>query len=243
MDDPIIPFDLQRMFMGDHPALFYLEIVVRVGIIYLYTLVLLRWVGGRSVAQLSMIDFLLVIALGSAVGDAPFYPDVPLFAAMTVITTVVGINKLIDQITERWDSAARVVDGEAVAVASQGRLLPDGLALRDISPTEIKSMLRRAGISNLGQIEAAYLESGGGLSVFRRRDPLPGLRIVPPQHIQADEPLHDTGTASEGRACCTTCGELRRAESVLPHKPCRTCGHRGWTQAALAEDSEPGLLD
>ena len=222
MDDPIIPFDLQRMFMGDHPALFYLEIVVRVGIIYLYTLVLLRWVGGRSVAQLSMIDFLLVIALGSAVGDAPFYPDVPLFAAMTVITTVVGINKLIDQITERWDSAARVVDGEAVAVASQGRLLPDGLALRDISPTEIKSMLRRAGISNLGQIEAAYLESGGGLSVFRRRDPLPGLRIVPPQHIQADEPLQDTGTASEGRACCTTCGELRRAESVLPHKPCRT---------------------
>ena len=129
--------------------------------------------------------FLLVIALGSAVGDAPFYPDVPLFAAMTVITTVVGINKLIDQITERWDSAARVVDGEAVAVASQGRLLPDGLALRDISPTEIKSMLRRAGISNLGQIEAAYLESGGGLSVFRRERPLPGLRIVPPRQRAA----------------------------------------------------------
>ena len=108
MDDPIIPFDLARMFVGDHPALFYLEIVVRTGIIYLYTLLLLRWIGSRSVAQLSMVDFLLVIALGSAVGDAPFYPDVPLLAAMAVITTVIGINKGIDRMAKSGGKPAAV---------------------------------------------------------------------------------------------------------------------------------------
>ena len=243
MDDPIIPFDLARMFVGDHPALFYLEIVVRTGIIYLYTLLLLRWIGSRSVAQLSMVDFLLVIALGSAVGDAPFYPDVPLLAAMAVITTVIGINKGIDQITERWNGAARVVDGAAIAVVSQGRLLPDGMARRDFSALEITSMLRRAGISNLGQVEAAYLEPNGGLSVFRRERPLPGLRIVPPATVQPPQPLLHPGAAIEGRACCTNCGELRRAEAVLPDRPCRTCGNPRWTHAALAGDSEPGLLN
>lgn len=35
-----------------------------------------------------MTDMLLVIALGSAVGDATFYPDVPLFEAMLVITAI-----------------------------------------------------------------------------------------------------------------------------------------------------------
>lgn len=244
MDDPIIPFDLARMFVGDYPALFYLEILVRTGIIYLYTLVLLRWVGGRSVAQLSMVDFLLVIALGSAVGDAPFYPDVPLLAAMIVITAVVGINKGIDEITERWGRAARIVDGDAIAVARRGRLLPDGLALRDISPPQIKGMLRLAGISNLGQVEAAYLEAGGGgLSVFRRHEPLPGLTIVPPANIEPPQPLLYAGAAIDGRACCMNCGDLRRADAVLPDESCRVCGERQWTQAVLSRDSEPGLLD
>lgn len=74
MDEPVVAFDLGRMLLGDDPPLFLAEILVRTLIIYGWTLLLLRWVGGRSIAQLSIIEFLLVIALGSAVGDALFYP-------------------------------------------------------------------------------------------------------------------------------------------------------------------------
>ncbi len=92
MEDPVVPFDLVRMFLGSEPPLFYLEILVRTCVVYLYALVLIRWVGGRGVAQMSTVEFLLVIALGSAVGDAMFYPDVPLLHAMLVISAVVVIN-------------------------------------------------------------------------------------------------------------------------------------------------------
>ncbi len=88
MDQPPIPFDLARMFLGDAPPLFFLEILVRTLLIYGYTIVLIRWIGGRGVAQLSMVELLLVITLGSAVGDVTFYPDVPLLHAMAVITIV-----------------------------------------------------------------------------------------------------------------------------------------------------------
>ena len=132
MDDPIIPFELKRMFIGDHPALFYLEIVVRTALMYVYTLALIRWIGGRSVAQLSMVDMLLVISLGSAVGDAPFYADVPLLAAMLVILVIVAINKAIDKLIERSDRVKVVIDGQSVAMARHGRLLAQGLAVRDL---------------------------------------------------------------------------------------------------------------
>ena len=92
MDQPVTPFDLQRMFLGEQPLLFYAEILVRTLIIYAYTLVMIRWIGGRGVAQLSMVEFVLVIALGSAVGDAMFYPDVPLLAAMLVIALWVSTS-------------------------------------------------------------------------------------------------------------------------------------------------------
>ena len=86
MNEPVVPFDLMPMFFGTDPTLFYLEIVFRTCVIYIYALLLIRWVGGRGIAQMSTVEFLLVIALGSAVGDAMFYPEVPIFHAMLVIT-------------------------------------------------------------------------------------------------------------------------------------------------------------
>ncbi|MGR3552412.1 DUF421 domain-containing protein, partial [Paracoccus sp. (in: a-proteobacteria)] len=127
MDQPVTPFDLQRMFLGEQPLLFYAEILVRTLIIYAYTLVMIRWIGGRGVAQLSMVEFVLVIALGSAVGDAMFYPDVPLLAAMLVITGVIGMNKVLDLLILRSDSAKHMIDGRAVALVHDGRLLPEGM--------------------------------------------------------------------------------------------------------------------
>jgi uncharacterized membrane protein YcaP (DUF421 family) len=56
--------------------------------------VLVRWVGGRGVAQLSLIEFLLVIAPGSAVGDALFYPEVPLLHAMLRLQGVANLGEV-----------------------------------------------------------------------------------------------------------------------------------------------------
>ena len=80
----LIMFYWKRMFLGDEPPLFLIEILFRTLVIYAYTFILLRWLGSRTIGQLSTIEFLLVIALGSAVGDAMFYPDVPLVHALLV---------------------------------------------------------------------------------------------------------------------------------------------------------------
>ena len=56
MNEPVaIPFDLGRMFLGEEPVLFLLEIAFRTVVIYVYTLVLIRWIGSRSIAQLSLV--------------------------------------------------------------------------------------------------------------------------------------------------------------------------------------------
>ncbi len=52
MSEPVVPFDLARMFLGTDPALFYLEIVFRTCVVCAYALLLIRWVGGRGIAQM-----------------------------------------------------------------------------------------------------------------------------------------------------------------------------------------------
>ncbi len=229
MDQPVIPFDLARMFLGDQPPLFLLEIVARTLLIYVYTIVLIRWIGGRGVAQLSMVEFLLVIALGSAVGDAAFYPDVPLLHAMMVITVVVIINKVLDWLILHFDTAKRVIDGVPVAVVRDGKLQREGMGRRNIGAAEVIASLRQAGVRNLGEVEHAFMEGDGVLSIFRHDEPRPGLPIVPPAEVEPPPPLTDPAVAPEGRACCLACGALEPAVEVLPDGQCPACGGREWT--------------
>ena len=158
MDQSVVAFDLQRMLIGDGPPLFYLEIVARTVIIYVYTLVLLRWLGSRTVGQLSTIEFLLVIALGSAVGDAMFYPDVPLLHALAVVTLVVVLNKGLDTIMLRSPRAERLIDGEPREVIRDGVVDASFLREGPISAYELFQRLREDGIEQLGEVRRAYME-------------------------------------------------------------------------------------
>jgi uncharacterized membrane protein YcaP (DUF421 family) len=218
--DPIAPFDLTRMVFGDAPPLFYAEIVVRCLLIYGWTLILLRWVGGRSIAQLSLVEFLLVIALGSAVGDSMYSPQVPLMHALAVITVIVLISKAIDVLTLRSRRLYRIVDGTPILVIRDG-VVQKQAAADSLGLPELASMLRLAGIGNLGAVRAAYLEPSGLLSVFPADPPRPGLRIEPPGPLEPLPPALD-----DSAACCTGCGWCTPG---APPLSCPNCAGSGWT--------------
>lgn len=238
MEPGFVPFDLQRMFFGDYPPLFYAEVAFRVVVIYGYTLVLIRWIGGRGVAQLSMVELLLVIALGSAVGDAMFYDDVPLMVALAVITIVVVINKLLDKAIVHSQTAEDLIDGQPVPLVRNGKIACEGTSRRDLGDDEVKAILRQAGVSNLGQVEHAFLEISGSASVFRFDRPRPGLAIVPPRELSPPLPLTDPARAPGGLACCAVCGHLAPAAAVLPDTSCANCGKRVWTAPVMPVEAD-----
>ncbi len=220
--DQITPFDLQRMLLGDAPPLFLLEICVRVAVIWLWTVLLLRWVGGRSISQLSVVEFMLVIALGSAVGDPMFQADVPLLHTMLVILLVVCADKMIDIAFRKWSRVKRFVDGLPGEVMRDGRLLTDGLSSRGLGPTEVMEMLRLKNVRNLGEVDCAFVEPSGEVSVFFFDTPRPGLRIVPPVELRDPSP-----PKAGDRACCSNCGWVQLAQPVR----CPKCGAVTWTTA------------
>lgn len=213
------------MFLGDAPPLFLLEIVLRVSLIWVWALLLLRWVGGRSISQMSVVEFLLVIALGSAVGDPMFQPDVPLVHAMLVILLVVLADKAVDTALWHWKHAKRVLDGRPAEVMREGRILLTGTASRKLPAAELMELLRLNGVRNLGEVERAFIEPSGELSIFRFDEPQPGLSIVPP--LELCEP---SAPVPGKLACCRHCGATSRSSAA----PCAECGEDEWTQA------EPG---
>lgn len=164
--DPITPFDLQRMFIGNQPPLFFLEIVVRIVLIYVFSVFVLSFMGKRGRREMSPFEYMVIIALGSATGDSMFYPDVPLLYAFLVITTIVVLNQAVSALQYRNRRVHKFIEGEPGLLVKNGHVLRDNLKRERMTEDELFSMLREAKIENVGEVRYAFLELSGELGLI-----------------------------------------------------------------------------
>lgn len=158
--------EFERIFLGDLTWSLVGEILLRTAVMYLYTLGLIRLLGKRGLGQLSPFELLIIVALGSAVGDPMFYPEVPVFSGLIVITTVVLLEKVVVLLTERNRSVERALESEPVLLVHDGQLQKDRIGREHLSIPEVEMRLRLAGVEYLGDVRRAYLEPSGQVSVF-----------------------------------------------------------------------------
>jgi len=219
-------FDLVRIFLGDKPPLFLLEVAFRTLVIFSYTLLLLRWMGKRGMGQLTPFEFAIIVGLGSAVGDPMFYDDVPLIHTMLVIAVIIGLQHFLSWITEKNKKIESWVEGEAVCLIEDGTIKMESLERERLSQTELFDALRTQGIVHLGQVRAAYLERSGKISVIKARPTHRGLCILPNEtHALKNENIH----AEDSNLCCSNCG--RRVDSKAHHQVCAQCGETKQVQS------------
>jgi uncharacterized membrane protein YcaP (DUF421 family) len=232
-------FDLQRILFGDLPPLFIVEIALRTTIMLFYLLLLLRvFMGKRSLAQFSLLEFLLIIALGSAVGDPMFYPEIPVLHGMVVITVVVLLERLLIWMTNRNHRLEDVFEGSPQSLVVEGRFDLNGLKKSSLSRNEIYMKLRLAGIEQLGQVRRSYLELNGEISVFKveANKVRPGLPLFPELELGEVQPLTVAAPLPKaGDFACLKCGEViaLQAGQLLP--ACPRCHQKQWVEADHTE--------
>jgi uncharacterized membrane protein YcaP (DUF421 family) len=180
MEQQVVPFDLQRMFIGDLPPLFMLEIVARTLIIYVYAFTIVRFMSKRGMSELTPMEYLLIIAMGSAAGDPVFYDDVPLLHAMIVITLLIFVRRGLIYVTQRWEPLERIVEARPVMVIENGHILRDAIKGEELELGSLLAQLRVDGIRHVSEVEFAYLEPDGEVSIFRYEQPPEPARSVMP---------------------------------------------------------------
>jgi uncharacterized membrane protein YcaP (DUF421 family) len=231
-DTPIQPFDFHRIFIGDLPWSFTLEIVFRTVVIYLFTLLLIRWLSQRAVGQLSLVEFLLVVALGSAVGDPMFYPDVPLLHAMIVITVVVLLNRGLDRLIATNERAERLIEGIPVRLIHHGLIEHENLERLTINRDELFQHLRLQGVEQLGEVREAYMEQNGRVSLFcfAQAEQHPGLAIVPPWELHNPRWFaKEDEIKAAGYHSCVRCGYTEKFDEGTYLPSCPHCQYNTWT--------------
>jgi uncharacterized membrane protein YcaP (DUF421 family) len=151
---------------------------------------------------------------------------------MLVITVIVLINKGLDFLILRSDTAQKVINGKPDWILQDGRLNTEQSSDRGMGKAEVLAMLRLEGIRNLGEVENAFLEASGSLSVFRASRPVAGMPIVPPHEICPLPRVDPTSRDGDsGSLCCMDCALLRTGSEIS----CQNCGGEDWTPATIAD--------
>ncbi len=228
-------FDLHRIFIGDLPLLFLVEIGLRTAIMLLYLMLLLRLMGRRSLTQLSLFEFVLIIGLGSAVGDPMFYFDIPVIHGMAVITFVVAIERMLIWVTNRSHKVEEVLEGKATQLIREGQFDVEGVEHVSMSRNEIYMELRLAGVEQLGQVKLSYLEMNGEMSIFlyEPEQVRAGLPVLPGMELGKAHPLPPNAPVTKaGNYACLCCGNTVSLETEQPPPACSRCQKNKWIEAS-----------
>lgn len=159
-------FSWKELMLGSENWIFLPETVLRTLIMFLVINVSLRLLGKRGVKQLSIFELVVIISLGSAAGDPMFYKDVGILPAIVVFVMVVGLYSLITYFIGKNKRFEILVEGKPVRLIKNGVFTIENFSKEALGEDEFFAELRMHGVSQLGQIEEAIVETSGNFSIF-----------------------------------------------------------------------------
>lgn len=172
--EPVTAFEWRRILIGDETDLLYLlEVVLRTAVMYGAAVLFARIIGKRGTAQITPFEFILIIVISSAAGDPMFYPNVPLLHGILVLLVIMTLHRSLGWLTTRVETVEHLMESEPLLVVEHGRVLEDELRTGTLSREELMSELRLQGIKALGEIERAFIEPSGHVSILRADDERP----------------------------------------------------------------------
>ncbi|HOU65406.1 MAG TPA: DUF421 domain-containing protein [Thermomonas sp.] len=194
METDFVPFDWFRIFVGEQPPAYLLEVALKCLLVFCLLLLVMRLSGKRAQNNLSPMQQMLLIALGSAAGDVLLYPSVALSYAALVL---VGIT-LLTVGFEAWSQRSRRVgdfaESRPTVMVENGVIDHEALRRERTTLRELNAELRVAGARSLSQVRYAILEMTGEFSVFLNdQEPAGEDLLIDAIRLQRGKPTRQAG--------------------------------------------------
>ncbi|MGI5840355.1 MAG: DUF421 domain-containing protein [bacterium] len=148
-----------------HP---YLEIIFRSTLSFSALLLLVRLMGKQQISEMTFFDYIVGITIGSIAADLSVMTEVPaaptllgmvIWCAMPVLLAAAGLHRV-------W--LRKVVEGEAVIVIANGKILEQNLRKLRITLDDLLAQLRVKDVFKISDVEFALFEANGRLSVLKK---------------------------------------------------------------------------
>src|SRR5438093_8952427 len=145
--------------------------VARALAMYLFLLVVVRVSGKRTLAEVTVFDFILLLIISECTQQAMTGNDFSVTNGFLLVLTLVTVDRVSDWVTSRSERLDHMVNDAPLVLVDEGRVLHDRLKASHMRVDEILEAARTdQGLERLDQIKYAVLERSGGISVIPSKD-------------------------------------------------------------------------
>lgn len=218
--------DWYRILIGYAPPEFLLEVMFRTIILYVFLLFVLRLMGKRMGGMLSISELAVLLTLGAIICVPMQLPDKGILLGFVALLAALAFQRGFNLIGFKSGTAEEIIHGIESVLLKDGTLVVEELKKASITRQQLYAVLRSQNIYNLGEVERIYMEAAGLFSVFRFKQPKPGLSLLP----TSDEAAHHNQRINPQILVCRDCG---RTKAVAEEDNCTNCGCKHWEQAVL----------
>jgi uncharacterized membrane protein YcaP (DUF421 family) len=162
------PLDALNGFLGvgiEPKNLTFVQIAVRGIIVFVATLVMVRFGDKRFLSKKTAFDAILGLILASMLARA-VNGSSAFWQTLGGGFVLVALHRIIAFGSRRWHAFGIIVKGTSDLVVQDGKIVEAGMLKNDLSEHDLHEDLRmRAQVDDLNKVKAAYAERNGHISI------------------------------------------------------------------------------
>ena len=147
------------------------DLIVRGTITFLGLMLLFRVIGRREAGGLGITDLLVVLLVVDASSSGLLGGSETLGDSAILVLTVVFWSVLIDALSWRWPGMGTLFKAPPRPIIQDGRLNHRAMRRELMSAEELESQLRLHGIHEISEVERAFIEPNGMVSIVTKQTP------------------------------------------------------------------------
>jgi len=214
--DDIYFNDWNRIFIGEVPFGFYIEVIIRTAVIYLILMVAMRLMGKKMASQLGRSEMVSMISLAAAIGVPLQSPDRGLLPAVIIAFIVVCTQQFISKKVTQSEKFESLTQDKTSALIENGRLDLRAMKKTRITKERVFVELRNNGFYHLGEVKRLYLEANGTFTIVKNVSPVPGLSVLPDWDKEFEQRVCNESEVLVCEQCGVAKGDI--------NQKCRNCG-------------------
>lgn len=143
-------------------------VISRIITILPLVLFLMLFMGKRTVGELQVFDFIIMITIGSITGADLANPEIKQYPTVIALICITLLHRIVINLKISNRKIGHLITFEPTVVIQNGQFIYKNLKKVKYSIDNVLTMLREKDIFDINDVETAIVESTGAISVLKK---------------------------------------------------------------------------
>ncbi|WP_274364368.1 DUF421 domain-containing protein [Paenibacillus thermotolerans] len=152
------------------------ELALRAFFAFLFLLLWAKLLGKKLISQMTLFDFVAGVTIGTIGGSIMFTKSISVAVGFIGLSVFCGLALLSDVLSLKSLRMRKWINSEPVLIIRNGQILESGLSKTRMTMNSLLLLLRKKNVFYVDEVELAFFEIDGSLSVLKKSDAQPVTR-------------------------------------------------------------------